>query len=144
MPAKRLTIDDKRQFQRMRAEGTPIKHCAQILGFNVATCSRLEKKRTDGSLALEILTADNPERVRDIARLAYLLKRIDEIEDEIATRDIGLLSTSKLIRTHKINLDAALKLKRDLYQNTGTGTTTSEPDDLDEIWSQVARVEGPK
>jgi IS30 family transposase len=142
MPAKRLTIDDKRRFQRMRAEGTPIKHCAQILGFNVATCSRLEKKRTDGTLALELLAADNPERIRDIARLAYLLKRIDEIEDEIATRDIGLLSTSKLIRTHKINLDAALKLKRDLYQSTGT--TTSEPDDLDEIWSQVARVEGPK
>jgi IS30 family transposase len=142
MPVKRLTIDDKRQFQRMRAEGTPIKHCAQILGFNVATCSRLEKKRTDGTLALELLAADNPERIRDIARLAYLLKRIDEIEDEIATRDIGLLSTSKLIRTHKINLDAALKLKRDLYQSTGT--TTSEPDDLDEIWSQVARVEGPK
>jgi IS30 family transposase len=142
MPAKRLTIEDKRQFQRMRAEGTPIKHCAQILGFNVATCSRLEKKRTNGTLALEILTADNPERVRDIARLAYLLKRIDEIEDEIATRDIGLLSTSKLIGTHKINLDAALKLKRDLYQSNGT--TTSGQDDLDEIWSQVARVEGPK
>jgi IS30 family transposase len=142
MPAKRLTIEDKRQFQRMRAEGTPIKHCAQILGFNVATCSRLEKKRTDGTLALEILTADNPERVRDIARLAYLLKRIDEIEDEIATRDIGLLSTSKLIRTHKINLDAALKLKRDLYQSTGTAS--SGQDDLDEIWSQVARAEGPK
>jgi IS30 family transposase len=142
MPAKRLTIDDKRQFQRMRAEGTPIKHCAQILGFNVATCSRLEKKRTNGTLALELLAADNPERVRDIARLAYLLKRIDEIEDEIATRDIGLLSTSKLIGTHKINLDAALKLKRDLYQSNGTAS--SGQDDLDEIWSQVARAEGPK
>jgi hypothetical protein len=142
MPVKRLTIEDKRLFQRMRAEGTPIKRCARILGFNVATCSRLEKKRTDGTLALEILTADNPERVRDIARLAYLLKRIDEIEDEIATRDIGLLSTSKLIGTHKINLDAALKLKRDLYQSNGTAS--SGQDDLDEIWSQVARAEGPK
>jgi hypothetical protein len=142
MPTKRLTIEDKRLFQRMRAEGTPIKRCARILGFNVATCSRLEKKRTDGTLALEILTADNPERVRDIARLAYLLKRIDEIEDEIATRDIGLLATHKLFGVHKNNIDAAIKLKRDLYQSTGT--TTSEPDDLDEIWSQVARAEGPK
>jgi transcriptional regulator with XRE-family HTH domain len=142
MKKRIMNIEEKRQFQQLRAQGTRIKECAKILGYSVSTCSKLEKKRTNGTLALEILTADNPERVRDIARLAYLLKRIDEIEDEIATRDIGLLSTSKLIGAHKTNLDAALKLKRDLYQSTGT--TTSEPDDLDEIWSQVARAEGPK
>jgi hypothetical protein len=142
MPAKRLTIDDKRRFQRMRAEGTPIKHCAQILGFNVATCSRLEKKRTDGALALEILTADNPDKVKDVDQLAYVLDLLTQCEQEISTRDIALLTTPKLIGTYRHYTEIAQKLKKSLGMNNGT--TTSEPDDLDEIWSQVARAEGPK
>jgi hypothetical protein len=126
----------------MRAEGTPIKHCAQILGFNVATCSRLEKKRTDGALALEILTADNPDKVKDVDQLAYVLDLLTQCEQEISTRDIALLTTPKLIGTYRHYTEIAQKLKKSLGMNNGT--TTSEPDDLDEIWSQVARAEGPK
>jgi hypothetical protein len=142
MPVKRLTIEDKRLFQRMRAEGTPIKRCARILGFNVATCSRLEKKRTDGTLALEILAADNPDRHKDVARLAYVLDLLTQCEQEIATRDVALLTTPKLIGTYRHYTEIAQKLKKSLGMNNST--TTSEPDDLDEIWSQVARAEGPK
>jgi hypothetical protein len=142
MPAKRLTIEDKRLFQRMRAEGTPIKRCAQILGFNVATCSRLEKKRTDGTLALEILTADNPDKAKDVDQLAYVLDLLTQCEQEISTRDVALLTTPKLIGTYRHYTDIALKLKKSL--GMGSSTTTSGQDDLDEIWSQVARAEGPK
>jgi hypothetical protein len=126
----------------MRAEGTPIKRCAQILGFNVATCSRLEKKRTDGTLALEILAADNPDKAKDVDQLAYVLDLLTQCEQEISTRDVALLTTPKLIATYRHYTDIALKLKKSL--GMGSSTTTSEPDDLDEIWSQVARAEGPK
>jgi hypothetical protein len=126
----------------MRAEGTPIKRCARILGFNVATCSRLEKKRTDGILAREILTADNPDKVKDVDQLAYVLDLLTQCEQEISTRDVALLTTPKLIGTYRHYTEIAQKLKKSLGMNNST--TTSEPDDLDEIWSQVARVEGPK
>jgi transposase len=137
-----MNIEEKRQFQQLRAQGTRIKECAKILGYSVSTCSKLEKKRTDGALALEILTADNPDKAKDVDQLAYVLDLLTQCEQEISTRDIALLTTPKLIGTYRHYTDIALKLKKSLGMNNGT--TTSEPDDLDEIWSQVARAEGPK
>jgi transposase len=137
-----MNIEEKRQFQQLRAQGTRIKECAKILGYSVSTCSKLEKKRTDGALALEILTADNPDKAKDVDQLAYVLDLLTQCEQEISTRDVALLTTPKLIGTYRHYTDIALKLKKSLGMNNST--TTSEPDDLDEIWSQVARAEGPK
>jgi transposase len=142
MKKRIMNIEEKRQFQQLRAQGTRIKECAKILGYSVSTCSKLEKKRTDGALALEILTADNPDKAKDVDQLAYVLDLLTQCEQEISTRDIALLTTPKLIGTYRHYTDIALKLKKSLGMNNGT--TTSEPDDLDEIWSQVARAEGPK
>jgi transposase len=142
MKKRIMNIEEKRQFQQLRAQGTRIKECAKILGYSVSTCSKLEKKRTDGILALEILTADNPDKAKDVDQLAYVLDLLTQCEQEISTRDIALLTTPKLIGTYRHYTEIALKLKKSL--GMGSSTTTSEPDDLDEIWSQVARAEGPK
>jgi transposase len=142
MKKRIMSIEEKRQFQQLRAQGTRIKECAKILGYSVSTCSRLEKKRTNGTLALEILAADNPDKVKDVDQLAYVLDLLTQCEQEISTRDVALLTTPKLIGTYRHYTEIAQKLKKSLGMNNST--TTSEPDDLDEIWSQVARAEGPK
>jgi transposase len=142
MKKRIMNIEEKRQFQQLRAQGTRIKECAKILGYSVSTCSKLEKKRTNGTLALELLAADNPDKAKDVDQLAYVLDLLTQCEQEISTRDIALLTTPKLIGTYRHYTEIALKLKKSLGMNNST--TTSEPDDLDEIWSQVARAEGPK
>jgi transposase len=142
MKKRIMNIEEKRQFQQLRAQGTRIKECAKILGYSVSTCSKLEKKRTNGTLALELLAADNPDKAKDVDQLAYVLDLLTQCEQEISTRDVALLTTPKLIGTYRHYTDIALKLKKSL--GMGSSTATSEPDDLDEIWSQVARAEGPK
>jgi hypothetical protein len=77
-----------------------------------------------------------------VDQLAYVLDLLTQCEQEISTRDIALLTTPKLIGTYRHYTEIAQKLKKSLGMNNST--TTSEPDDLDEIWSQVARAEGPK
>jgi hypothetical protein len=103
---------------------------------------KLEKRRKNGDLPMEILAAENPDRLKDVDQLAYVLDLLTQCEQEISTRDIALLTTPKLIGTYRHYTEIALKLKKSLGMNNST--TTSEPDDLDEIWSQVARAEGPK
>jgi hypothetical protein len=103
---------------------------------------KLEKRRKNGDLPMEILAAENPDRLKDVDQLAYVLDLLTQCEQEISTRDVALLTTPKLIGTYRHYTDIALKLKKSL--GMGSSTATSEPDDLDEIWSQVARAEGPK
>jgi hypothetical protein len=138
----RPTIDAKKTFIELRAQGATIKAASKAIGVCVATGSKLERHRTSGALQTEILTAENPQHGKDIAQLAYVLDLIDQCNEEIATRNIGLLTTPKLIGTLKHCVDVAQKLKKSLGMNNSTAK--SEPDDLDEIWSQVARAEGPK
>jgi hypothetical protein len=138
----RPTIDAKKKFIELRAQGATIKAASKAIGVCVATGSKLERHRTSGVLQTEILTADNPDKAKDVDQLAYVLDLLTQCEQEISTRDIALLTTPKLIGTYRHYTEIALKLKKSLGMNNGT--TTSEPDDLDEIWSQVARAEGPK
>jgi transposase len=142
MKKRIMNIEEKRQFQQLRAQGTRIKECAKILGYSVSTCSKLEQRRKDGTLQMEILAADNPDRQTDVDQLAYVLDLLTQCEQEIATRDVALLTTPKLIGTYRHYTEIAQKLKKSLGMNSGTAS--SGQDDLDEIWSQVARAEGPK
>jgi predicted transcriptional regulator len=142
MTAKKLRLDDKKTFLQLRAQGKLLREIAHELGFSVATMQKLEKRRKNGDLPMEILAAENPDRLKDVDQLAYVLDLLTQCEQEISTRDVALLTTPKLIGTYRHYTEIALKLKKSLGMNNSTAS--SEPDDLDEIWSQVARAEGPK
>jgi hypothetical protein len=140
MAQQRMGIAEKRRFLELRAQGVLIKECAAKLGFSIATCSRLEKKRKNGTLRMEILAADNPTGLWDFKEhMDPVLKMLSRCEKELAQRDIQDLPTPKLVAVHKTLLDTAARQYRNIEKDT------EEPqDELDLIYAQVAAERGPR
>lgn len=138
---KRLTIDDKKLFLQLRAEGYTINYCSKQIGVCNATGTKLEKLRKSGLLEEEILAAEHPHNTKDIQQLNYMLEMISRCEKELSTRNIEMLSTPQLTIFYNKLITAKQAAEKRLQGKKGP--TTEEKDELDLIYEQVAKKEGP-